>query len=183
MTEEKRQLSIKDKKKNESSIIRCFCKLSENIRKKAKNGALGVAFGKYTKINEKIQTCMVSLLLGKASKTTAFMRKIRLMVSEQFEESKILKIINRLAKFFLGCKLRLYSTFFMTFGIYTGLVYFLKKVMLSHAGTSESMLTFACITFLVSIPLFFTRKNLAEALKSSKIGNFIVCEVMLSDGI
>ncbi len=175
MTESRKQRTGQSKKG--SSILNCFNKLSAWIAKKAKSGLFGTVFGSYTKANKKMQAGLMSSLVGKNSRVSGIAKKLRLIVSDQFERSKILKLLNRITKFFLLCKLRLYSAFFLTFGIYTGLVYFLKRFIMLQSDVSESLLTFAGVAVIISIPLLFTNKNLAEALRTSKAGYFIVSDV------
>ena len=172
MTESKKQHTGQSKKG--SSILNCLSKLSSWISKKAKNGLFGTIFGSYIKANEKMKTGLISSLVGKNSRLSGVIKKLRLTIADQFERSKVLKFLSRITRFFLTCKLRLYAAFFLVFGFYTGLVYFLKRFVILQPDVSVSLLTFACVAVIISIPLLFTNKNLAEALRTSKAGYFIV---------
>ncbi len=175
MTESRKQRTERSKKG--SVILSSLNRFSAWVSKKAKNGLFGSILGSYTKANEKMHTGFASSLLGKSSKISGLMKKLRLVIADQFERSKILNFLNHITKFFLVCKLRLYSAFFLTFGIYTGLVYFLKRFVMMQSDASESLLIFAGVAVIISIPLLFTNKNLAEALKTSKAGYFLVSDV------
>ena len=172
MTESKKQRTVQSKKG--SSILNSLNKLSSWIAKKAKNGLLGKIFGNYTKANENMNTGLVSSLAGKNSKLSGVIKKLRLIIADQFEKSKIIKFLSHITRFFLACKLRLYAAFLLVFGFYTGLVYFLKRFVMLQPDVSMSLLAFASVAVIISIPLLFTNKNLAEALRTSRSGYFIV---------
>ena len=138
-------------------------------------------FGNLTKgclsENKLVANSFANSLLGVDSKFGRFARKMRFIVAEQFEDSFMLKLWKKLILFLAGCKLRLYGSFLMTFGVYVGLVYAIKPFIDSTQGHDSSYLIWAIGLICVSLPLLFTGKTLASSLTSSTFGFFLASEV------
>ncbi len=90
---------------------------------------------------------------------------VRRAISVRAEHSFFLSLIQRLIAFFLRCRLRVYGTFFLTFGIYTAAAYLLS--LLGGGSVPFSNLIIAAVLVLSSIALITANVSLSEALLSS----------------
>ena len=65
----------------------------------------------------------------------------------------------------------------MTFGVYTGLVYFIKPFIEKSAEGDPLYLVWGAAFVFASFPMLFTTKSLAQALSTSTFGHFLVFDV------
>ena len=167
-----------NKKRNKSAVFRGINKIALWLDKKIKTGFIGRLFGAYTKENRAMKNSFAASLIGRRSKVGSFSKKIRFAVAEQFEESRVLYALRKFISFFLGCKLRFYGAFFMTFGVYLGLIYFFKHFFVANEIPSVSYIVISLIMILSSIPMMLSGKVFASKLISSKSGHFIVVDAL-----
>ena len=172
MTENKR------KKNNGSAILRGINKFALWIERKIKSGFVGKILGSYTKENQALSKSFTASVLNRRTKCGDFLTKIRFAVSDQFEDSKILFMLRKFVGFFLGCRLRFYGTLFMTFGVYVGLIYFLKYFFFPTEVPSLSFLVTAVVLMVSAVPLLLSRQTFASKLITSRSGHFIVFDVL-----
>jgi len=168
----------KNKKRNGSAILRGINKFAFWIEQKIKTGFLGKIFGSYTKENQALEKSFSASALGRRSKLGSVIEKIRFIIAEQFEESRLLSLLRKFIGFFVGCRLRFYGTFFMTFGAYIGLIYFFKMFFVSSVSPSLSSLVISIILILSSVPLLFSKETFAHKIASSKAGHFIAMDIL-----
>ena len=162
----------KEKKKSRSLILYFldvftsffYQKLSTGFFAKLTNGCL--------EENKLLSNSFFATNLNSTSRVGSFVRKIRFIIAEQFEESRILSLWRRLVLFLVGSKLRLYGSFFMTFGIYTGLVYFIKPLIETSAEGDAKYLVWGVSLMLFAFPMLITSKSLKIASKVSKQRRF-----------
>ena len=168
----------KKRKKGGSAILRGISKLAVLIADKFKTGFIGRVFGGYTKENKAMKRSFTASVLGRKSKLSSFVGKIKLLIGEQFESSKLLFAWKKFLRFFIGCQLRFYGTFFAAFGIFLGLTYCLKRFFLEVAYPGNNYIILSIIFIAVSVPLLLSGQTLAAKLISSKAGYFIVVDVL-----
>lgn len=173
MIEEKKKHSSESK----STILGGIKRFTDWIYKKVSSGFVGRVFNSYTKENNAFKNSFANAVLGSRSKLAELIRKLRFVVAEQFEDSRILKTWRRFMCFLAGAKLRLYGSFMMSFGIYVGLVYFMKRYIISGATHDMSYVVCSIIFTLCSIPLVISGKTFSQAIVSSKAGHFIASDI------
>ncbi len=161
-------------KKSRSSIIGALKRLTDRIYKAAATGFFGRIFSSYTHEQRAFRQSFAVSVMGRSSRLASVCRKARFAVAEQFEESRLIhgwrKLINRLSH----CSMRFYGTFLLTFGIYTGLVFFFKNYIINVADrASSSYIVFAVILSLASLPLLASKRTFARSVLTSRVGYFI----------
>ncbi len=136
-----------------------------------KNGLFGFLFSGYREsprcaFAEKIRG-------GKAAKLWS---EFRYGVCRRIESSVIVGGAELLMRYLLGCRLKVYGTFFASFGLYTTAVSLITSLLHgSFRGipqTREMLLSYALI--LASVPLILSKKTLSEGIVSSHIGRFLL---------
>ncbi len=152
-----------------SLIIYLFDKLADVIYNALINGFFGYIFTAYTSELEAYEKGRFWHYFRGGSKTRKIFRKIREYLSESFETSFILKLIRKKICGLAFLPLRIYGSFFLSFGIYTLLVYFIKT-LLPVAGTADiNNLLFGICICIFALPLYASRMTLARAVKCSRI--------------
>ena len=114
------------KKNNGSAILRCINKLAFWIERKIKTGFVGNVLGSYTKEDQAMKKSFTASIVGRKSIIGALFEKIRFVIAEQFEESRLLSILRKFINFFLGCRLILRNVFYDVRSIYRIDIFFQK---------------------------------------------------------
>ncbi len=162
--------------KRRSITASAFSALVNWFYSMAAGGLFGKLFTSYTKMNEVFKKSFAVSLIGNGSRAAGEIRKFRFRIAELFEGSAILRLLRRLAAFLIGCRVRFYGSFTVIFGIYTGLIYLLKRYAFDHDSSDQFYLWFAVGTVIVSIPLLICGKTVAQMMTESRAGNFIITE-------
>ncbi len=160
-------------KKARSSIMSALQRLTDNIYKAATSGFFGRIFSSYTREQRAFRKSFVVMRFGRSSRLASAGRKVRFSIAEQFEESLLLQAWKRFMSYLSHCRMRLYGTFILSFGIYTGLTYFFKNYIINSGNASPSYLLFAVILSIVSIPFLASKRTLAMSVVTSRVGYFI----------
>ena len=161
------------RKKRSSSVFNGLLRLTDWIYRKATCGFIGRIFSSYTKNDSAFKNSLTVSMLGGSSKFASRMRRLRFTIAEQFEESRLMHAWRKFIGFLGRCKLRFYGSFILTFGIYTGMMFFFKKYVLIDPDASSSYVIFAIIMSLVSIPLIFSKRTLLGGVVTSRFGHFL----------
>ncbi len=173
MTDEQKSKS----KKSRSSIIGKLRRLTDRIYKAAACGFFGRIFSCYTHEQQAFSQSFAASVFGKSSRLASAGRKVRFAVADQFEESRLIHAWKQFMSYLSRCRMRLYGAFFLSFGIYTGLVYFFKNNILNTGKLSTSYVIFAVILSLASLPLLASKRTLAGSVLTSRVGYFIAISI------
>ena len=103
---------------------------------------------------------------------TAFRRTVAAGV----ENSMTARFAERIGRFFVSCRLRVYGVFLLSFGFYAALTWVLSSLIAGTPGDSAALFRAAAV-MIVSLPLFFSHKTLSEALASGAVGGFLSDEL------
>ncbi len=160
-------------KKKQSAIIGALQRLTDRIYKAAHSGFFGRIFSSYTREDHAFRKSFTASMLGRSSRLASIVRKARFIVAEQFEESRLLHGWNHFISYLSRCRMRLYGTFILSFGIYTGLVYFFKNYILNSGKAGSSYIAFAVILSLSSIPFLISKQTFASSVVTSRVGYFL----------
>ncbi|MBE6724111.1 MAG: hypothetical protein E7576_02770 [Ruminococcaceae bacterium] len=111
-----------------------------------------------------------------ASKTATHLRELRFGICRRIESSLIVNGVRRLARLLLGCRLKVWGTFLLSFTVFSAIQKFLflaleGKLDVSRFGTSD--LLFYAIG-LAAIPLILSKKTLAEGIADSAVGRLFL---------
>ncbi len=154
---------------SESVILSAIDRFLAAVYRSLQNGFFGQMMSRYPESTD--DPCGTSVS-DSHSRPGSFGRKIllplRRTVSAETDESFLFACIRRLIAFLLRCRLRVYGTFLLTFGLYTAASYALSYLS-DNASAPISNLIAALVMSLSAIPLFFSGASLSEALLSSKI--------------
>ncbi len=159
-----------------SLIVYLLDKLSMAIHNAFKNGFFGRIFSCYSSELDSYQNGYIVSYFKGGSKTRSFLRAIREHLSKNFETSFILGRIRRGVTGLAYVPLKNYGSFFLSFGIYTLLVYFIN-MLLPITGTADVDYLYVGIsTCIVALPIYFSSLNLADAVRRSRIMSSIFVE-------
>lgn len=174
MINEKRREKIRN---GGSMIMHWLNSFASAVHRAAHRGIIGRLMSRYTAENDIMKKSFSASAAKRGSKIGEFIGKARFAVGEQFESSLIMKIIRRCLAFLAGCRVRFYGAFFVTFGIYTALAYAIG-VYIFRAGTGVGTLVCGTVTAVGALPLLFSKKTLADAMISSRVGEYVFCEFL-----
>jgi len=136
-----------------------------------KNGFFGLIFGKY---NDN----MKSHIYDRFSTGKVFRHYIefRYGICRRIESSVIINFFKSLSSIFLACRLKVFGTFLSTFGLYTAIMTVIISFINGNFQTiiNHPNIAVSIIMLLSSVPLILSKKNLAEALFSSRTGHLII---------
>lgn len=96
-------------------------------------------------------------------------RRFKRLISRQFENSLLINIISSLSQWLLALPLKIYGMFFVSFGIYTVVVYLLKVYALLVENVSVRNLAIGIAVAIAAVPMLFSSRCLAESLGASRI--------------
>ncbi len=109
-------------------------------------------------------------------KVKEYARKLRAFLSRNFEDSYLL---NRGANFIASLKMmsiRSFGNFWMSFGIYTIIVYFVKMFVPALAKADIATLIVGIIACLCSLPMLFSKGTLISAVGRSTFTRLLFAE-------
>ncbi len=152
-----------------SLIVYLFDKLSGVIYSALVNGLFGRIFTCYSSELDAYQNSYVVSYFKGGSRTRRVLRKIREFLSKNFESSFILRGLRGFVCKLAFVPLKTYGSLFLSFGIYTVIVYFIK-LMLPIMGSADIDNLYVGIGMcIVSLPAYFSSLTLANAVQRSKI--------------
>lgn len=158
-----------------SMIMHWLDSFAALVHRAARNGIIGRLMNNYTVENDTLKKSFSASAASRHSRVGEFIGKARFAIGDQFESSLLMRILRRCLSFLVGCRVRFYGAFLMTFGIYTALAYAIG-VYIFRAGTDVSTLICGIVIAIGALPLMFSRRSLAEALISSRVGEYVFCE-------
>lgn len=155
-----------------SALMTFIPKIYECLR----NGVFGRFFTAYSKEEQLLKNGRLNIFRNKKGKATLWLRQLRQRLAEFAERSIIPSFFTRLFRHLLGCSLRFYGTYFLTYGGYTVLVFLIKYY--ADIGTASfSALIAGMVMMAFSLPMLASAKSLAELLQKGCISH-----VLLIDG-
>lgn len=112
-----------------------------------------------------------------SARTSRFVSRVRRGVSRSVEGSLILRAIGRLFSSLPRLALRVYGVFFLSFGLYTSVIFAIKAVATTLTAEVDSLVVGAMMAVL-SLPLLLSRKTLAEAVTSSSAMSYLAFDIL-----
>lgn len=98
--------------------------------------------------------------------------RFRRFVSSGVESSLITNSVLRFTAYLRGCQVKFYGFLFLSFGMYSGIVYFFETYILKRPTTIISLAISGGVV-LISLPLILSKHTLSSAILSGKISYFI----------
>ena len=183
MTNEENSRNIdKDKKQKKkrptgiaafSLLITLFDRLGEIIYEAILNSFCGKIFTSYTSLRKKLSTGICATLALKSGRIKRMFRKIRRFLAGRLDSCISISLANKFIHKSCSFPLQFYGNFGLFFGIYTIVVYCVKRFIPYFTTASTTHLFVGISVTVVSIPLIFSRVSLATAVKNSIIGRHI----------
>lgn len=161
-----------------SLFVYLFDKLSDLIYNAFIKGFFGYLFSSYSSSSESFQNGYVVDYFSGGKKNKKLIRRIREYLSGSFENSFFLKKIRQKICSLAFIPLKSYGTFFLTFGIYTVLVYF-TKMLLPVMGKADADYLFVGIAVCVlAIPMNISKLTLAKAVQNGRMTGAIFVDAL-----
>ena len=159
-----------------SLIVFLLDKLSDAIYNALINGFFGYIFTAYSSELSAYSNGCVKFFFRSDSKTRQYFRKIREYLSKSFETSFILSKLRKGICGMADIPVKSYGRFFLSFGIYTLLVYFIKALVPLVGTADTDYLFIGTAVCIITIPSLFSHQSLAQAVRKGKMTEAIFVE-------
>lgn len=151
-------------KENNLESESCFGAFCDSCTDAFRNGAVGNVLTDYSREERAFESSAIATVVRRSDQGHGLLRKLRRAVARSFEESFIMGVLEKLKGAVLACSAKTIGVFFVTFGIYSSLIYLIKKYALYTDGMDLSDLVCGIAMIITSFPLLFSSKTVAEAL-------------------
>lgn len=165
----KRKSSDAERVAGISLIVYWLDKLSDAVYNALINGFFGYIFTAYSDELSACRNGFIASYFKCGSKTRRYFRRIREYMSESFETSFILRKLRKGVCGLADVPVKTYGSFFLSFGIYTVLVYFLKMLIPILGEAELDYLLIGLGICIITLPMHFSKYTLAQAVKGSRI--------------
>ena len=102
----------------------------------------------------------------------------RCRVVRAAEGSRVLAVARRLVHLLADCPARLYGLFFLLYGIVCCLIRLLQPFLIAGQSLDLRGIVFSGILALVALPFALTRRSLAGAVGSGRVGYALTCRLL-----
>ena len=153
-----------------SLLITLFDKLGDIIYTAILNSFIGKAFTSYTPLRQKMSSGICATIALKSGRVKRLCRRIRKFLANNLESCFSVSFANKIIHKCCSLPLQFYGNFGLFFGIYTVVVYFIRKFIPYFQPADSSHLVIGIIIAIISIPMLFSRISLANSVKNSIFG-------------
>lgn len=172
-TKERRSENDRPAKEKSESVFGFLC---DKCSEQTENGLIGSFMTSYSDKKEKFDSSAIAAAVHHATHGRGIVRRAKRLIARCFEESIFMNLAEQLKAKTLGCPTKTYGAFFATFGIYTSLIFLIKKYALFATAASFRDLFCGIALIILALPLLFSTKTLSAALGSS-----VLIRALLSD--
>ena len=137
------------------------------------NGFFGRILTSYTALRKKLSDGFFGTYVIRNAKIKRFFRRIRGFLARNLESCVTLSLTTKAINGLCSFPLQYYGNFGLFFGIYTIVVYCIKLFVPWLEPAPDTHLWTGIIVTAASIPLLFSRINLANSVKNSVFGRGI----------
>lgn len=153
-----------------SLLIALFDRFGDIVYNALINGFIGKIFTSYTALRNHVSNGFFATYVLRNSKIKRFFRRIRGFFARNLESSISLLLANKIIDKFCSLPLQYFGNFGLFFGIYSLVIYFIRLFVPWLDAASTSHLWTAIFITVASVPLLFSRINLATSIKNSVFG-------------
>ena len=153
-----------------SLLIALFDRLGLLIYDTFINGFFGTILTSYTKLNQKLSSGFFGRYFFHNPKITKFFRRIQRFFASRLESCVTISLTASAIEKLCSFPLQYYGNFGLFFGIYAVVIYYVKLFIPWLEASPSSHLWAGIIVTITSIPLLFSRINLANSVKNSVFG-------------
>ena len=159
-----------------SAIITFLLMLADIIYKKLDSGFYGRIATSYDFENKAAQSSAICKVTKKLKWSERVSRPAKHAIARSIEQSKLLGWISDLLEAMLYCKQRLYGVFFATLGLYIEIAFIVKTALFIEEIKDIDFVpaTVGLTLLIMSLPLLFSTKTLAQSVLESKLVSFFV---------
>ena len=97
-------------------------------------------------------------------------------LAEFFEKSRLLDFGLKKASYLLGCSLRVYGIFLLTFGGYTVLIHYIKLLAFPSAIFGNETLAWGIVAIVLAIPMIGSRHSVGELLQKGLLMHLLLID-------
>lgn len=144
--------------------------------KSKKTGIFKSFFTSYDRLEAKWEKSGVYGIFSAFSSSKTVLR-FRRSVSRSVERSAVLRLFSDLINRLPDVTLRAYGTFIFSLGLYSSLVYIIRQIASTLTSDIDSLIM-GIMLMMMSVPLLFSGKTLAEAALESRIGDLVAFEIL-----
>ncbi len=152
-----------------SFIIFYLDKLSDCIYHALANGWFAKLFTAYSKEQSAFEEGVLDHFFSSGTKIGFYIRWIKQQLSKRFESSFCLEKIRKYSSGFLATPLKSFGNLFLSFGIYTILIYFIRELVPGLLPADTEMILIGFAICILSIPMLVSRDNLAKTIGKGRI--------------
>lgn len=150
----------------ESLILSCLGKLSSRLIYFLKVSMLSFLLTGCAGTDKALESGVTGSYIKEHKLFSRFVRPVKRAFSLSVEESFFAGLYRKALERVIYTPVSTYGAFFLTFGIYIALVYYVKLYAF-YMTTSMASLEIACVIMLFSLPLLLSRKSLVGLLSGS----------------
>ena len=141
-----------------------------------RDGFFGRIMTSYPVQEQLFREGLIGSFFSKRGALASRLRRFRLRLAEFFEKSALLDIGLKKASYLLGCSLRVYGIFLLTFGGYTVLVHYIKLLAFPSAMFGNGTLIWGIISIVLAIPMIGSRHSVAELLQNGLLMHLLLID-------
>ncbi len=160
-----------------SIIVYLLDKLSDKIYNALINGFFGYIFTSYSNELTAYRNGFVVSCFKSDSRSRRILRTVREYLSRSFDTSFILSKLRHLICRLAFVPLKLYGSFFLSFGSYTLLVYFVHLALPVTGKADSDYIFIGAAICLLALPMYFSSLSLAEAVRRGRITSALFVDV------
>ncbi len=159
-----------------SLLIVIWDKLVDFIYSAIGKGVFGKSVTAYSAVQNSFSKGLCGFAMFGNHKIRRLYKTVRRFLAEKIESSVSLALSKKIIKFLCTAPLNFYGNFFFFFGVYTIVIYLVKRFIPGIGTADLSYLIVGIITTVLSLPLLLSKISIADAIKKSYFGNLLFTE-------
>lgn len=166
MADEKKHVSVADRIR-QSLIVSALSRLTDIIYFCASGSVAGGIMTSYDRCNEAVSKSLTAAAYGKLAPGDRIIRPLKRACIKSFENSRLLRWAKAKISGLLGCSMRYFGTFLLSFGLYSASIFAIKYYMNGYADVADIIIGLAAAAF--AVPLLMSTITLSEVICGSLI--------------
>lgn len=170
----------KKRKKKKRGFFGTLNYLADCISKALQNGILGFLFvDLYIKLNNIWKRSFIYQFVVKIRRRV----RSRNMIAHLYESTPINRVISRIGKWLINTPIRAFGVIMLSFAcssLVMGLLIYYTNINTRSGDFQSTLITSGIIAFL-SLPLIFSRRKVSRFLLESRLGKYIVHQLLCLD--
>ena len=160
-----------------SLFISMLMRLVNAVYDCLRDGLFGRLMLSYPAQERAFRNGIIGNFFSKRGTVAFWLRRFRLRLAEFFERSVLLGFGLKKAGYLLGCSLRVYGIFFLTFGVYTILVHYIKFFAFANMVQDATTLALGIVFIVLALPMIGSRHSVAELLHKGLLLHLLLIDV------